>query len=200
MIENNRVKLSELPEMKMIVISMDPGATGAGDETGLVAVGRDYQERDYVLADWSKKIVGHAAARRAWEMFRQYGATWLIIETNMGKKWLMQVVTDAYAEMQAEGLFEPGPPPVKEVTSLAGKKLRAEPVASRYEQNRWHHAGTFIELEDQMCTWVPQETPNSPDRIDALVQGGLFLMGREHKLVQIAAPSPNAWMPTSSAY
>ncbi len=199
MIENNRVNARELPELKTIVISMDPGATGAGDETGLIAAGRGYNGDDYVLADWTKKIVGHAAARRAWEMFLAYGATWLIIETNMGKKWLMQVVTDAYAEMQKEGLFEPGPPPVKEVTSLAGKKLRAEPVASRYEQNRWHHVGTFIELEDQMCTWVPEEATKSPDRIDALVQGGLFLMGKENKLVRVAAPA-DAFMPVSSPY
>lgn len=199
MIENNRIKPSELPELKQVVISMDPGATGAGDETGLLAVGRDYHEQDYVLADWSMKIVGHAAARRAWEMFLRFGATWLVIETNMGKKWLMQVVTDAYKEMQAEGLFEEGPPPVKEVTSLAGKKLRAEPVASRYEQNRVHHVGTFIELEDQMCTWIPGEG-QSPDRIDALVQAGLILMGRENRLVRVAAPSMDAFMPVSSPY
>lgn len=211
MIENNRIKPSELPQLKMVVVSMDPGATGAGDETGLIAVGRDYRGEDYVLGDWTKKIVGNAAARRAWQMFLAFGATWLIIETNMGKKWLMQVVTDAYAEMQKEHapgcsdekcegcLFPPGPAPVKEVTSLAGKKLRAEPVAARYEQNRWHHVGTFIELEDQQCTWVPEDA-KSPDRIDALVQGGLFLMGKEGHLVRIAAPSANAWMPTGSAY
>jgi len=199
MIENNRIKPAELPELKTVVISMDPGATGAGDETGLIAAGRGYDGDDYVLADWSKKIVGHAAARRAWEMFRAFGATWLVIETNIGKKWLMQVVTDAYVEMQKEGLFESGPPPVKEVTSLAAKKLRAEPVASRYEQNRWHHAGTFIELEDQMATWVPEDAA-SPDRIDALVQAGLFLMGKENKLIRIAAPSADSWMPVSSPY
>lgn len=217
MIENNRIKPSELPELKTVVITMDPGATGAGDETGLLAVGRDYRAEDYVLGDWTKKIVGHAAARRAWEMFLHFGATWLIIETNMGKKWLMQVVVDAYKEMQKEHgpdcpgpvsednphgcegcLFEPGPAPVKEVTSLAGKQLRAQPVASRYEQNRWHHVGTFIELEDQQCTWVPEES-KSPDRIDALVQGGLFLMGKESNLVRIAAPS-DMLMPISSPY
>lgn len=198
MIENNRIKPADLPVLKTVVVSMDPGATGAGDETGLLAVGRDYNDRDYVLADWTRKVVGHAAARLGWEMFLQYGATWFIVETNMGKKWLIQVVTDAYAEMQKEGLFPDGPAPIKEVTSLAGKKLRAEPVASRYEQNRWHHVGTFIELEDQMCTWVPEDA-KSPDRIDALVQGGLFLMGKEHKLVRIAAPA-DVWMPSSSAY
>jgi phage terminase large subunit-like protein len=198
MIENNRIKAAELPELKTTVVTMDPGATGSGDETGLLVVARDYDGQDYVLADVTKKIVGHAAARLAWQTFLTWNADWLIIETNMGKKWLMQVVTDAYKEMQDEGLFEPGPPPVKEVTSLAGKKLRAEPVASRYEQNRWHHVGTFVELEDQMCTWIPGDQA-SPDRIDALVQGGLYLMGKENRLIRVAAPL-NTWMPTSSPY
>jgi phage terminase large subunit-like protein len=198
MIENNRIKAAELPELKTTVVTMDPGATGSGDETGLLVVARDYDGQDYVLADVTKKIVGHAAARLAWQTFLTWNADWLIIETNMGKKWLMQVVTDAYKEMQDEGLFEPGPPPVKEVTSLAGKKLRAEPVASRYEQNRWHHVGTFVELEDQMCTWIPCDQA-SPDRIDALVQGGLYLMGKENRLIRVAAPL-NTWMPTSSPY
>jgi phage terminase large subunit-like protein len=211
MIENNRVKAADLPALKMTVISMDPGATGEGDETGLLAVARDYQEQDYVLGDWSRKVAGHAAARLAWEMFLKYDATWLVIETNMGKKWLMQVVTDAYKEMQKEHapdcdgedcdgcLFPPGPPPVKEVTSLAGKRLRAEPVASRYEQNRVHHVGTFVELEDQMCTWIPDEA-KSPDRIDALVQAGLYLMGGESKLIRISAPAADFVMPISAPY
>ena len=216
MIENNRIKAADLPELKQIVVSMDPGATGAGDETGLLAVGRGYDENDYVLADWTCKLVGNAGARRAWQMFRRYGADWLIVETNMGKKWLMQVMTDAYKEMQKEHapecvhaaeddddchgcLFPPGPAPIKEVTSLAGKRLRAEPVAARYEQGRVKHVGTFLELEDQQCTWIPGEAA-SPDRIDALVQAGLFLMGKENKLVRVAAPSTDFLMPVSSPY
>lgn len=185
-IENDRV--DAVPPLKTIVIGMDPGATGAGDETGLIAAGRSYGGEDYVLADWSAKIVGMPAARRAWEMFLRYDATWLIVETNYGKKWLTTVLTDAYKAMQAEGLFGQGPPPIRDVTSLAGKRLRAEPVAARYEQGRWHHVGTFTELEDQMVTWVPEESPGSPDRIDALVQAGLYLMGGERNLVRVAVP------------
>lgn len=199
MIENNRIKPADLPELKQTVITMDPGATGEGDETGLLAVARGYDETDYVLADWTCSLVGNAAARKAWQMFLAYGATWLVVETNMGKKWLIQVLADAYKEMQKEGLFPPGPPPIKEVTSLAGKKLRAEPVAARYEQGRVKHVGTFVELEDQQCTWIPGEG-KSPDRIDALVQAGLFLMGKESNLVRVAAPALDAFMPVSSPY
>lgn len=198
MIENNRIKASELPELKTTVVSMDPGASGSGDETGLIVYAHDYQDQGYVLGDFTKRVVGQPAARLAWETFRLFDAAWLVIETNIAKKWLTAVVTDAYKEMQNEGLFPPGPPPIREVTSLAGKRLRAEPVAARYEQGRVKHVGTFIELEDQQCTWVPGDQA-SPDRIDALVQAELFLMGGENKLIRVAAPA-DTWMPASSPY
>ncbi len=51
---------------------------------------------------------------------------------------------------------------------------RAEPVSALYEQGRIHHVGTFPELEDQMCTFVPGE--KSPDRMDALVWAITALM------------------------
>ena len=49
-----------------------------------------------------------------------------------------------------------------------GKATRAEPVSALYEQGRIHHFGTFPELEDQLCEWVPG-AEKSPDRLDALV-------------------------------
>jgi len=181
---------------------------------------RKYTQALVEFAAWraAQPLPFTRAAVLAWRTLHDWHATWLIIETNMGKKWLMQVVTDAYKELQKEHepgcpgpdegdpakgcqgcYFPPGLPPVKEVTSLAGKRLRAEPVASRYEQNRWHHVGTFVELEDQQCTWVPADAA-SPDRIDALVQGGLFLMGKENNLVRIAAPSADVIMPITTGY
>ena len=55
----------------------------------------------------------------------------------------------------------------KAVRASRGKAIRAEPIAARYEKGLIHHVGTFRELEDQMCSWVPGD--KSPDRIDALV-------------------------------
>jgi phage terminase large subunit-like protein len=57
-----------------------------------------------------------------------------------------------------------------------GKKLRAEPVAAMYEQGRVHHVGEFPVLEDQMTIWTPND-PDSPDRIDAMVQAFSDLLG-----------------------
>jgi phage terminase large subunit-like protein len=58
--------------------------------------------------------------------------------------------------------------PFKAVHASRGKAIRAEPISALYEQGKVHHFGTFPQLEDQMCEWVPG-IEKSPDRIDALV-------------------------------
>jgi hypothetical protein len=47
-----------------------------------------------------------------------------------------------------------------------------------YEQNKVHHIGCFPELEDQMCSFVPEGMDSSPDRVDALVWGFTELLVR----------------------
>jgi len=61
--------------------------------------------------------------------------------------------------------------PVTSVRAHRGKYLRAEPVATLYEQGRVKHAGTFAALEDEMCDFGPSglSSGRSPDRLDALV-------------------------------
>jgi phage terminase large subunit-like protein len=192
MIEPHRVDVT--PELTNVVVGMDPpGADDpTSDECGLIAVGRGVDGRDYVLGDWSKRIVGHAAARRAWEMVLLYGASVLVYEDNMGKHWLRGVLVQAYREMQGEGLFPPGGnPPLKSVTAKIRKRLRAEPVAARYEQGKVSHVRNqnLGDLETQMVNWVPEETPKSPDRIDAMVYAELHLTDREHVRAGVASPT-----------
>ncbi len=59
----------------------------------------------------------------------------------------------------------------KEVTASRGKIARAEPVAALYEQGRVKHAGSFPELEDEMCAMAPEGYvgDGSPDRADAAI-------------------------------
>jgi phage terminase large subunit-like protein len=60
----------------------------------------------------------------------------------------------------------------RSVWASRGKYVRAEPVSALYEQGRVHHAGSFAQLEDQLCSWVPdmdRAAMGSPDRGDALV-------------------------------
>jgi hypothetical protein len=58
----------------------------------------------------------------------------------------------------------------KAVHASRGKRLRAEPVAALYEQNRVVHVGVFPELEDELVSFDQKAVrPASPDRADALV-------------------------------
>jgi len=108
-------------------------------------------------------------------------------------------LTDAYREMQDDGDFPPGgAPPMRAIVATKGKRLRAQPTAMRYEQGRVHHVGTFAEMEDQQCTWVPDSDPDSPDRVDALVHAQAFLRSRER--MRSEAHEPEGLMAATSAY
>lgn len=182
-----------VPPMDNVVVAID--AAGSDEPTsaecGLVAAGRGEDGDDYVLGDWTKRVVGHEAGRRAWEMVLLFGASVLIVETNQGKRWLTTVLRDAYTTMQDEGLFPPGgSAPIVEIHAKIGKKARAEPVAARDEQGRIHHAAAMPDLETQMISWVPEQTRNkSPDRIDARVYCLLYLQGRERLAAGLATPA-----------
>ena len=63
------------------------------------------------------------------------------------------------------------------VRATRGKEVRAEPVADLYRRGYVHHVGDFPELEDELTTWVPGEG-RSPNRLDALVWGIIYLSGR----------------------
>lgn len=84
--------------------------------------------------------------------------------------------------------------PVKLVHASRGKRTRAEPVAALYEQGRVHHAGSFPELEDQLCMWTPDSA--SPDRLDALVWAltELVIEGRTvDAVVPFQSTRPSPW-------
>lgn len=200
-IEHWRVDARQLPTLNLRVIGMDPAGSGTRDETGLICCARGANGHDYVLGDWSKQIAGAAAARRAWEMYRKFSADWVVIEAQIAKKWVRDVMVSEYKAMQKEGLFPSGGGvPLKEVPAKVGKKLRAEPVAARYEQgNRVHHVrGQGLgNLETQCISWVPDETPDSPDRVDALVYAELFLYDRE-RLDVSAVAAPTSALPGQS--
>ena len=88
--------------------------------------------------------------------------------------------------------------PIRLVHASRGKRVRAEPIAALYEQNRVHHVGSFPELEDQLCSWVP-DISNSPDRLDALVWALTELVVDGAKRATTIAPinieQTNPWIP-----
>jgi phage terminase large subunit-like protein len=176
-------RVREAPELMNIIVGMDPAGTGAGDETGLVVVGRGADGKNYVLHDGSERLSPDRAANRAWGLLESWSASVLVVEDNGGKDWIESVLKTVWRERSGTD----GAPPLRRVNASQGKRLRAQPVAMRYEQGRVCHVGSFPELEDQLTTWIPEEDPKSPDRLDAVVHGIAHLMKRHDRSEAVAA-------------
>lgn len=157
--------------LRRIVVAVDP-SVGAGteghDECGIIVAGVGFDGQLYVLADYSLRASPETWARAVVKAYRDFEADRVIAETNQGGALVraMLNVTKGGRDL-----------PYRAITAKRGKALRAEPVAGLYEAARVHHVGLFPDLEDQMTQWVPTETKDSPDRVDALVYALTDLSG-----------------------
>jgi phage terminase large subunit-like protein len=170
LIEATRVDAA--PQAELTVVGFDPAGTGTGDRCGIVGMSRAAGHH-YVLADVSAKLSARSAAQKAWALYDELSADVLVAEDNFGKGWLLEVLRRTWEESHE------GPMPVRTVTATIGKKLRAQPTGMRYEQGKIHMVTSHPELEDQLATWDPEEDPQSPDNLDAMVHADAFLARRE---------------------
>ena len=167
-IERNR--LQKAPALARIVVSVDPAVTNNADsdETGIIVCGSDTQGNGYVLADYSFRGSPLDWASKVVQVFQDHKADSILVEVNQGGDMVASVLRQV-----KQGL------PIREVRAHVGKRLRAEPVAAMYEQGRIHHIGEFAQLEDQMTNWTA-DMPDSPDRLDAMVQGFQDLLATQN--------------------
>lgn len=161
LIESCRV--SEAPSLARIVVAVDPPASSGkrADACGIVAAGITGEGAIYVIADDTVSNATPAVwAAKAIALWRRLEADSLVAEVNQGGEMVRSVINEVDASV-----------PVVSVRASRGKWLRAEPVATLYEQGRVKHAGTFPALEDEMCDFGPSglTSGRSPDRLDALV-------------------------------
>jgi len=169
------VTVSELPDMRRVVVGVDPAVTSGedADETGIVVVGLDYENKLYVIDDLSMKGTPAQWAKQVLRAYKRYRADAVVAERNNGGDLVEETLKRAYRWM-----------PVHPVWASKGKEARAQPIAYLYERpGHVTHVGSFPELEDQMCTWVPGERGNgyfSPDRLDALVWACTFITDTYH--------------------
>jgi phage terminase large subunit-like protein len=124
-----------------------------------------------------------------------------VYEENLGKRYLQEVLQDAYHELVEQGVFpRHSTPTMKPVHARHGKKTRAEPVAMRCEQGRLHVVGEWPELEDQMVLYDPISTRESPDRMDALVHASIYLMAGEKRQMRVSDPAKYDFRMDQSLY
>ena len=163
-------RVDAVPPLQRIVIGVDPaGSSAAGaDLTGIVACGLGMDKHLYVLGDFSLRGTPREWAAKVLGVYHSLKADKVVVERNFG------------GEMAAATLASVDPAvPVKEITSSRGKVLRAEPIASIFEQQRGHLVGALPELEDEACAFTTdwdRGRDGSPDRVDALVFAASELM------------------------
>lgn len=175
MIEKSRT--TAVPEMKRIVVSVDPAVSAHEDsnETGIVVCGKGTDGLGYVLRDKSGRYSADAWAKIVCDLYDEYDADRVIGEVNNGGDLVETVIRSKSRNVS-----------YKEVRASKGKTTRAEPVSALYERNLIKHHGQFAVMEDQMTSWVPDQIPTaaqrrklkstSPDRMDAMVWGMTELM------------------------
>ena len=152
-----RARVRQAPPLTRVVVAVDPPASIAGDECGIVIAGTSEAGDAYVLADRSIGGLSPAGwAARVAKAYEDYEADSIVAEANQGGDMVKQVLLDALPNA-----------PVRLVHATRDKRTRAAPAASLTEQGRVHFAGAFAELEDQMCSYDGEG--KSPDRMDALV-------------------------------
>jgi phage terminase large subunit-like protein len=153
------------------VVAVDPAiSTRKGsDMTGIVVAGLGVDGQIYVLADLSGQYPPDRWARIVVDAFRRYECDLIVFEENRGGNLVLSNIRAANREIPSDRF--------KGVYARQGKELRAEPVATLYEKGRVSHVigADLAELEKQMVEWDPVATPQSPDRIDAMVHAVLEL-------------------------
>ena len=153
-IEADRV--IKAPELKRIVIGIDPSCTDEGDEAGIIAAGKGFDDQYYVMDDASLQATPDAWARVAVNLFRERKGDRLVYESNQGGQMVSLTIKTVDPTI-----------PLRGVHASRGKLVRAEPIAALSEQHKVHHVGCFPELEDELCNYAGDG--DSPNRLDAYV-------------------------------
>lgn len=166
LIEANRVRPVDVPDLLEVRTYIDPSWGTTHDEVGIVVAGLGYNRHVYILEDLSGKLSASQWGIKAalgWlpqridpesppEPKDWFGvpSRRVIYETNFQGEQVRLVMRLTAKELRRRIITRP-------VSASVGKRLRAEPVLWLYERGRVHHVGEHAGLEWQMTNWVPPE-------------------------------------------
>jgi phage terminase large subunit-like protein len=156
------LRVWEAPPLRRIVVAVDPsgGEGPENDEQGIAVCGVGFDDHGYMLDDVSCKLSPEGWAAVAVKAYYDHQANYIVAEKNYGGDMVAATIRSVDKNV-----------PVKLVNASRGKDVRAEPVASLDAQGRIHQVGEWPEMEDELCTWDPNEGGLSPNRLDARVWG-----------------------------
>ena len=174
-----RHRVESVSDLTRVVVAVDPAVTGneTSDDTGIIVVGSktvDGKEHYYVIDDFTYHGDVTGWGQSVIDAYRRHSADLVVAETNQGGDLVAMNIRNYDRSIR-----------FKKVTATRGKALRAEPVANLYDMGLVHHVGNFLELEDELCMWTPEDK-ESPNRLDALVWGVTYLSGRGSGVMTIS--------------
>lgn len=154
------------PRLLRVIVGVDP--SGGANEIGIVAAGRivspcpcggeeAYAPHFAVLDDKSLLASPAHWGRAATDLYHDVKADRIVGERNFGGEMVEHTVQVADPSV-----------PYRDVNASRGKSQRAEPISALAEQNRIHHQEAFVDLENELTSWVPGDDW-SPNRLDAYV-------------------------------
>lgn len=147
-------------EYKRVIVAIDPAVTSNenSDEYGIVVGAETHDGEYHLLEDHSAILEPHKACQLAIDLFNKHQADKIIAEVNQGGDWIENLLRSISSNISYDS-----------VRATRGKVVRAEPIASLYEQDKVRHVGFFSELEYEMTTFTGDPRDKSPNRLDALV-------------------------------
>lgn len=150
-------QIESIPDLRRIVVAIDPSGSIDGDEVGIVSAGVDAMSNYYILTDRTGNYRPLEWGTISVNELKSLSADAIVAERNYGGDMVKSNLLTIDSNIR-----------VIEVTASRGKEVRAEPILSLYEQGKVFHAKGLHKLENEMLTWVPGVS-KSPNRIDALV-------------------------------
>lgn len=168
----DRTRVAGHPDLVRVAIAVDPpgGATACGIVAGGKAkVGKDWH--GYLLEDATteKGVKPEEWALAVLKCYFRHKADVIFVERNYGGDMVAANVRQAkWLDDNGAVILDGSTVAIKEVVATRGKVVRAEPVATVYQQGRGHNVGHFAALEKEWRQYVPGDR-NSPNRLDAHV-------------------------------
>jgi phage terminase large subunit-like protein len=188
--DRTRKTSEQVPDLVRIAIGVDP--PGGVTECGIVCVGKVK-----VRGDWHGFTLDDASSRKGarseeWALavlkcYHRNNADVIFVEANYGGDMARgNIALTMWVDDEGNVLVDGRDVRIEMVHATRGKVVRAEPVATVFQQGRGHHVGQFPALEKEWRQYVPGDK-DSPNRLDAEVWAytGLNLLERERKVAKM---------------
>ena len=154
-----------IPDMQRIIVAIDPSGAddtdnASNDDIGIIVAGLGIDGNAYVLEDLTCKASPKVWGNLATTAFDRHKADLIVAETNYGGAMVKYVIQTQRPRT-----------PFKMLTASRGKVVRAEPISALTETGKIRFAGTFPNLEEELCAFstAGYTGEESPNRADAFV-------------------------------